>query len=236
MKGMRTMPARFMRGTPLALTEIEMQLIPGFSPRSTGVLRSRYKYTGTDCDCRFCTQTTEKKKCCGSIGCICLPERIAAGFVSYGELLRLFLSEIQLRTFASRIEKLLKESEANPMFFRNTEHRRIFQSLRKSGLFPLLNLSEAYAAAVFLLTSDTFLWKQSKDFINQSSIRFKDIRIHGVDLDGYAIFHTARDLYHGTDHIAISELRDPELINDKLLRLIINAFLIRRHGIAAILA
>ena len=97
-----------------------------------------------------------------------------------------------------------------------------------------MNLSEAYAAAVFLLTSDTFLWKQSKDFINQSSIRFKDIRIHGVDLDGYAIFHTARDLYHGTDHIAISELSDPELIDDKLLRLIINAFLVRRHGIAAI--
>ncbi|HEX2938275.1 MAG TPA: hypothetical protein VHO66_05080 [Ruminiclostridium sp.] len=228
------MPARFMRGTPLALTEIEMQLIPGFSPGSNGVMRSRYKYTGTDCDCRFCTQTTEKKNCCGSAGCICLPERIAVGCVSYGELLRLLLSEIQLRTFASRIEKLLKESEANPMFFRNAEHCRRFQSLRKSGSFPLLNLSKAYAAAVFLLTSDAFLWKQSKDFINQSSIHFKDIHIHGVDLDGYAIFHTARDLYHGTDHIAVSELSDPELINDKLLRLIINAFLIRRHGIAAI--
>lgn len=228
------MPARFMRGTPLALTEIEMQLIPGFSPRSNGVMRSRYKYTGTDCDCRFCKQTTEKKKCCGFAGCICLPERIAAGCVSYGELLRLFLSEIQLRTFASRIEKLLRESEANPMFFRNAEHRRRFQSLRRSGLFPLINLSEAYAAAVFLLTSDAFLWKQSKDFINQSSIHFKDIRIHGVDLDGYAIFHTAKDLYHSTDHIAVSELSDPELINDNLLRLIINAFLIRRHGIVAI--
>jgi len=208
MKGIRTMPARFMRGTPLALTEIEMQLIPGFSLRSNGVMRSRYKYTGTDCDCRFCTQKAEKKNCCGFAGCICLQERIAAGCVPYGELLRLFLSEIRLRTFASRIEKLLKESEATPMFFRNTEHRRRFQSLRKSGLFPLLNLSEAYAAAVFLLASDAFLWKQSKDFTNQSSIRFKDIRVHGVDPDGYAIFHTARDLYHGTDHIAISELSD----------------------------
>lgn len=99
-----------------------------------------------------------------------------------------------------------------------------------------MNLSEAYAAAVFLLTSDAFLWKKSKDCIGQSSIRFNDIRIHGVDLDGYAIFHTARDLYHGTDHIAISELSDPELINNKLLRLIINAFLVRRHGISVIRA
>ena len=154
--------------------------------------------------------------------------------IPYKKLLRLFIKEIQLRTFAARIEKLFRESEANPMFFRNAEHRRRFQSVQKSGLFPLLSLSEAYATAVFLLTSDAFLWKQSKDCIDQSSIRFKDIRIHGVDLDGYAIFHTAKDLYQGTDHIALSELSDPELINDKLLRLIINAFLIRRHGITVI--
>ena len=223
-----------MRGTALALTEIEMQLIPDLSPRSTGVLRSRYKYTSNDCDCRFCTQTTGKKKCCGSTGCICLPERIMSGCVPYEELLRLFIKEIQLRTFAARIEKLLQESEANPMLFRNAEHRRRFQSVQKSGLFPLVSLSEAYAAAAFLLTSDAFLWKQSKDCIDQSSIRFKDIRIHGVDLDGYAIFYTARNLYHSTDHIAVSELSDPELINDNLLRLINNAFLIRRHGIAVI--
>lgn len=228
------MPVRFMRGTPLAITEIEMQLIPGFSPRSIGVMRSRYKYTSADCNCQFCTQTSGKKKCCGSTGGICLSERIMAGCVPYGELLRLFIKEIQLRAFAARIDKLLRESEVNPMLFRNAEHRRRFQSMQKSGLFPLLNLSEAYAAAVFLLTSDAFLWKQSKDCIGQSSIRFNDIRIHGVDLDGYAIFHTARDLYHGTDHIAISELSDPELINDKLLRLIINAFLVRRHGISVI--
>jgi len=139
---MRTMPARFMRGMPFALTEIEMQLIPGFSLRSTGVLRRCYKYTGTDCDFRFCTQTTENKQCCGFGGCICPPERIAAGCVSYGELLQLFLSQIQLRTFASRIEKLLRKSDANPMFCRNTEHRRRFQSLQRSGLLPLLTLSD----------------------------------------------------------------------------------------------
>ncbi len=228
------MPVRFMRGTPLAITEIEMQLIPGFRPRTNGVIRSRHIYANADCDCRFCTQTTGKKKCCGSTGCVCLPERIMAGCVPYEELLRLFIKEIQLRTFAARIEKLLKEGEANPMFFRNAEHSRRFQSVRKSGLFPLVSLSEAYAAAVFLLTSDAFLWKQSKDYIDQSSIRFKDIRIHGVDLDGYAIFHTSKDIYQGTNHIAISELSDPELIDDKLLRLIINAFLIRRHGITVI--
>lgn len=184
-----------MRGTPLALTEIEMQLIPGFFPRSNGVMRSRYKYTCTDCDCRFCTQTTEKKKCCDFADCICLPERIAAGCVSYGELLPLFLSEIQLRTFALRIEKLLKDSKANPMFFRNAEHHRRFQSMRKSGLFPLLNLSKAYASAVFLLTSDAFLWKQSKDFINQSSIHSGwAVDAQGINTASWGLFLTPADM------------------------------------------
>ncbi|MPM73818.1 hypothetical protein SDC9_120803 [bioreactor metagenome] len=52
-----------------------------------------------------------------------------------------------------------------------------------------------------------------------------------MDLDGYAIFHMAKELYSGKSHITVSELSDPELINDKLLRLIVNAFLVRRYGI-----
>ncbi|MDD4406395.1 MAG: hypothetical protein PHO36_16730, partial [Parabacteroides sp.] len=67
---------------------------------------------------------------------------VYAPSLPYEELLRLFIKEVQLRTFAVRIEKLLKESEVNPMFFRNMEHRRRFQSVQKSGLFPMINLSE----------------------------------------------------------------------------------------------
>lgn len=68
---------------------------------------------------------------------------VSAPSIPYEELLRLFIKESQLRTFAARIEKLLKESEANPMFFRDVEHRRRFQSVQNSGLLPLLSTSEA---------------------------------------------------------------------------------------------
>lgn len=61
-------------------------------------------------------------------------------------------------------------------------------------------------------------------------IRFKAIGIHGVDLGGYVLFHTARDLYQGTKHISLSELTDPELVSDETFRLLIAAFLIRRYG------
>ena len=61
-------------------------------------------------------------------------------------------------------------------------------------------------------------------------IRFRDIFIRGVDLRGYILFHTAKGLYCGTKSLSLSELTDPELVDDEVFGLIIAAFLIRRYG------
>lgn len=79
-----------------------------------------------------------------------------------------------------------------------------------------------------------FVWSKAKICVDSQLIHFEAIRIHGVDLDGYAIFHMAKELYSEKSHITVSELSDPELINDKILRLIVNAFLVRRYGINVI--
>jgi len=42
-KGLITMFARFLSGTPLYEVEIEMQLIPSFTPRACGTYRSQLK-------------------------------------------------------------------------------------------------------------------------------------------------------------------------------------------------
>lgn len=151
--------------------------------------------------------------------------------IPYEELLRLFIREVQFRTFATRIEKLLRNHEANQMFFRNAEHKKRFEDICKSGLLPKLEESNGYAAAIFLLSADTFVWSKVKDCVNNQCIHFENIHIYGVDLDGYAILRMSKGLYYGKTYITVSELSDPELINDKLLRLIINAFLVRRYGI-----
>lgn len=57
--------------------------------------------------------------------------------------------------------------------------------------------------------------------MKSESIDFSAIRIHGVDLDSYVLFHTAKDLYTGTKHISLSELTDPELVSDSAFRLLI---------------
>ena len=58
----------------------------------------------------------------------------------------------------------------------------------------------------------------------------KDCLLYTSDLNGYVLFHTAKDLYQGTKHISLSELVDPELVGDMTFELIITAFLIRRYG------
>ena len=205
-KGLIKVITRFMRDTPLAAIEIEMQLIPGFTTRACGTFRSQQRYVNPN------------------------PIR-------YEELLALFLKEIELQAFALRVQRIIKvvnsleESEVNQMLFRNAEHKKRFQSICKSGLFPKLEESYGYAAAIFLLSADAFVWSKTKSCVDSQLIHFEAIRIHGVDLDGYAIFHMAKELYSGKSHISVSELSDPELINDKLLRLIVNAFLVRRYGV-----
>ncbi len=188
------MITRFMRDTPLAAIEIEMQLIPGFTPRACGTFRSQQRYVNPN------------------------PIR-------YEELLGLFLKEIELQAFAPRVQRIIEaasnlgESEVNQMLFRNVEHKKRFQSICKSGLFPKLEESYGYAAAIFLLSADAFVWSKTKSCVDSKLIHFDAIRIHGVDLDGYAIFHMAKELYSGKSHITVSELSDPELINDKLSKL-----------------
>lgn len=43
-KGVIKVITRFMRNTPLAAIEIEMQIIPGFAPRACGTFRSQQRY------------------------------------------------------------------------------------------------------------------------------------------------------------------------------------------------
>ena len=175
------MTARFMSNTPYANVEFEMQRVPGFSPRGSGMRVSRLEYSVSSFGCQHCVYKSREKNCDIPVGSTCFRER-------------------------------LEETEENGTSF--------------SG----------QTAALFLLTADPFLWSKAQPAVALGSIDFSSIRIHGVDLDGYVLFHTAKDLYKGTKHISLSELTDPELVSDSVFRLLITAFLICRYGTAVVTA
>lgn len=139
-------------------------------------------------------------------------------------------AEVGVRSFVARVSSL---SAAETPFFSCDQHRRRFWKL-----FEVLSAvpdEAAMCAAIYLLCADTFLWGKSVMAVKPDFIDFSAIQIHGVDLNGYVLFHTAKDLYKGTKHISLSELTDPELVSDWAFQLIVKAFLIRRYGTAVIL-
>lgn len=88
----------------------------------------------------------------------------------------------------------------------------------------------AMCAAAYLLSADRILFERSVSAVKPDLILFRQIRIQGIDLRGYILFHSAKGLYQGTKHLSLSELTDPELIDDEVFYLIIAGFLIRRYG------
>ena len=217
------MTARFMNNTKYANTEFEMQLIPGFTPRKSGMSLSRFEYSARDCDCKTCAYKTRKKTCGSATGCVCLRERLVAGCVPLNELLNVLIKEVPSRPFVARVTHLSRQPIS---IFENSNHQMRFEAAHKENL----KCSAGQTAVVFLLTADPFLWSKARPAVAQGNVDFPAIHIHGVDLDGYVLFHTAKDLYAGTKHISLSELTDPELVSDAAFRLIVTAFLIRRYG------
>ena len=135
------------------------------------------------------------------------------------------------KPFTARVARMSKDFSS--IFFL-AGHQERFDSLLDGKSNPAD--TDALYAALYLLSADRFLWGKSVLAVKPDALHFKEIQIHGVDLGGYVLFHTAKDLYQGTQHISLSELTDPELVGDEIFRLIIHALLIRRYGFEAISA
>ena len=57
--------------------------------------------------------------------------------------------------------------------------------------------------------------------------------LRNISPHNYALFMAARDLYSKTESVTVEDLSDPEIIDPEALRLIVNATLIARYGLAA---
>ena len=199
------MVVRFMSHTPYAGLEEEMQHIPGFRPRRSGMVVSHLQ-----------DDPKRQDGLCGHISDECTP---------FHDLLEVLAKEVAVSSFVRRVNRLTDMKE--PCFFRNGHRERFFIML---GRCIHEVQDPALCAAVYLLSADWFLWGRALYAVDRDQIQFSEIHIHGVDLDGYVLFYMARDLYRGSQHISLSELIDPELVSDQVFERIVTACLIRRYG------
>ncbi len=149
----------------------------------------------------------------------------------YGELVRFFLEEIPPSRLAVRIINLKNRGEVKEFMFRSGQHKKRFREICGNGDYVSLCADHGRAAALFLLSADNFLWNQAKPCITKNGIRYREMAVHGIEPDGYALLCAAKEMCGGRPGLSLSELGDPELIGDRLLQVILTGILISRHGI-----
>ena len=229
------MTVRFMKGTSIAELEREMQQVPGFRQRKSGIIRSRQAgETARGESCRYVNVWRAEKEqgMDGQLYAAANGEMLPA---FYQILLRLLAEELPGSALTVRVGKLQEEGETRVMFFKSEKHRRRVRALMRCGLYPGLVTEPGFAVAVFLLSSEEMLWEKAGPFVQEHTIDYSRFRLRGADLDSYATFCVAKELCTGKPYVSLSELGDPELFHDGLLRLIIHAVLISRHGIGTVL-
>lgn len=216
------MASKFMNGMPLAGMEAQMQQVPGFKPRKGGMSVSRLELPKAQGCCSG--QTEGQGNCgppgggrpCGSPGGDC---------GRFSCLLGRFTGEVGFGPFTDRVSHLQGSVGRT---FQDEGHRERFRhQWSMQGNVPD---RDAMCAALYLLTADHVLWGMAEGAVHPELIEFSAVSIRGIGLDGYVMFHCAKDLYKGTNRLSLSELTDPELISDGTFWTVVTAFLVRRYG------
>ena len=152
-----------------------------------------------------CQLCTEyvKKLGCTALRCPWLAERIEAGVVGYREAV--------LETFPMN-------AACSSGAMQGYRRRRD---------------TNAYYAAMYLLTSNDDIYRRTANCFCKDGIEFGYAVLKNTPPHNYALFMAARDLCDKTEAVTMADLAEPEVIDPEALRLIVNATLIARYGLAA---
>ena len=222
-----------------------------------------FKYTPKDVSCQLCTEYVKKLGCTSSsqsplvsvsadgencdrslapplptksatlrgprTSCPWLAERIEAGVVGYREaVLETFPHD---RRLSSRLNLLIKHYPGS--LWSNEQHERRMQYQCAVQGYRRRRDTNAYYAAMYLLTSNDDIYRRTANCFCKDGIEFGYAVLKNTSPHNYALFMAARDLCDKTEAVTMADLAEPEVIDPEALRLIVNATLIARYGLAA---
>ena len=90
-----------------------------------------------------------------------------------------------------------------------------------------------FAGAPNLLTSNDDIYRRTANCFCKDGIEFGYAVLKNTSPHNNALFMAARDLCDKTEAVTMADLAEPEMIDPETLRLIVNATLIARYGLAA---
>ena len=222
-----------------------------------------FKYTPKDVSCQLCTEYVKKLGCTSSsqsplisvsadgencdrslapplptksatlrgprTSCPWLAERIEAGVVGYREaVMETFPRD---RRLSSRLNLLIKHYPGS--LWSNEQHERRMQYQCAVQGYRRRRDTNAYYAAMYLLTSNDDIYRRTVNCFCKDGIEFGYAVLKNTSPHNYALFMAARDLCDKMEAVTMADLAEPEVIDPEALRLIVNATLIARYGLAA---
>ena len=188
----------------------------------------RFTYKREDVDCKLCTEYRGRKKCPHPV-CPYITERIEAGAVTYQNAVYAMIHPGCL--LVRRLPKLILTYPDS--FWVDDRHKSRMEFFNTClGYVPSRNTPAYYAAMYLLTANETIYWRMANCFCH-SGVDFSFAILRGISPHNYALYRAAVGLCTDRRGVTLSEMADRELVDDEAFRLIINAMLIARYGIAA---
>ena len=160
-----------------------------------------FKYTPKDVSCQLCTEYV-KKLGCTALRCPWLAERIEAGVVGYREaVLETFPHE---RRLFQRLNLLIKHYPGS--LWSNEQHERRMQYQCAVQGYRRRRDTNAYYAAMYLLTSNDDIYRRTANCFCKDGIEFGYAVLKNTSPHNYALFMAARDLCDKTEAVTMADL------------------------------
>ena len=191
---------------------------------------ARKLYRKKDFDCDLCLHHIKQLGCPFKV-CAYTPEKVCCGCATLTAAIKYMIGEIHNERFTERVYRYMpgrkkKRKKVDLMLFYDPLHRITFYN----QYLKLNHQNAGLISAVYLLTSDNELWKYAWKFVDRDSVSFGKIRPKDLSPEAYILLCAAKDLYLGTEHISLSELADPVIVEKITFCLVLNALGIRRFG------
>ena len=119
-------------------------------------------------------------------------------------------------------------------FFLDIKHKKRFEEVLRSPKGARMIRSRQYISAIYFLTADEVLWKLSENQVGQYGIFFWNMKLKGIDLNGYIFLMAAKSVHSGVPLIDEDEIADAEIVTPEILKVIVNGWYLRAEGISLI--
>lgn len=109
-------------------------------------------------------------------------------------------------------------------------HERRMKSVLCLTGHNLMRCTNAYYAALFLLTADIDLYCRTINCFTRTGIRFERAHKRGISILGYDLLGAAKTIFYGTPDLTLEDLANYEIIDTETFRLVATALLILKYG------